>query len=303
MSNNIKAIIPLRALTPETWATTRDAGLSKDGRLLDMVYIDWKFRDLFGTPSTSFRHDQERFSRFFDMLDKQYNCYSTVTHVRIESDAINTIPENIARFKHMHTLQVEGSRFWYLSMRDVPNFVQHLAFIHHSNLQAECLDGMAQLTQLRTLTLDIGILPGMRRCVGLDPVEIYEDDEYNVKLHEKENCVATPKTLWQRFGTAVVNIITSLMLKRVTPLENVPTLRKVILSCDVDISPSDLHLHWRQRMRNHPSMALLRHRIDTIILNYEPTYASQGYVQHIPLDYVQKQYDGFVKGVTITLKK
>lgn len=94
------------------------------------------------------------YNSYFDKLDSEEGTYNKLEKLRIETDFINAIPENVSKFINLKTLIIEGSRFYDLKMIQVPISVEVLYLVEHTNLQRECIEGMDRLINLTSLYLD-----------------------------------------------------------------------------------------------------------------------------------------------------
>jgi len=95
-------------------------------------------------------HDGKEYDWLFDRLKK----YDTLTELRLITDFINVLPANLLKFSKLKKLCVKGSRFWNLTMEQIPASVEILDLTQHSNLSPNCLIGMERLANLKELYIN-----------------------------------------------------------------------------------------------------------------------------------------------------
>lgn len=130
------------------------------------------------------RSEVEDYDDFFDEL----NEYEVVTNLYFETDYINRLPPNIKKFRNLIKLTVCGSRFTDLNMTQVPENIQTLVLVEHSNLSNYCVFGMENLTNLRHLFLDFKPFCDSKGppFVKLDKLEkIIFDGKYPSKINKE----------------------------------------------------------------------------------------------------------------------
>jgi hypothetical protein len=108
----------------------------------------------------------------YNELFDELNSYDTLETLKITTDFINSIPSNVLKFKNLKTLIADGSRFWDLTMEQVPTCVEVLDLTRQSNLSPECLRGMERLVNLKELRID-------------DVFNIIGGEEYYGKYYQK----------------------------------------------------------------------------------------------------------------------
>jgi hypothetical protein len=113
--------------------------LSTDGKLLNLSY-----------PSA---YGAKELELYIEKIAKDHPIYETVETLAIETDCVSSMPENVAKFKKLTTLIIEGCRFTCLDMKYVPRTVKHIDFSEHSNLSPMCAEGMDRLVELETVML------------------------------------------------------------------------------------------------------------------------------------------------------
>lgn len=89
------------------------------------------------------------YNKLFDRLNK----YDSLKYLKIITDFIMDIPKNVSKFKNLKTLEIEGTRFCCLTMRNVPVSVEKLILTQQANLQPNCIKGMERLVNLKELEI------------------------------------------------------------------------------------------------------------------------------------------------------
>lgn len=89
----------------------------------------------------------------FDRLDSIHNIYTLTTKMYFCTDDINNIPSCFKKFKNVREMTIEGSRFCYATMENLPVSVEVLRF-DTINLNDSIFKGMEKLTNLTTLYIE-----------------------------------------------------------------------------------------------------------------------------------------------------
>jgi hypothetical protein len=135
--------------------------------------------------------DTQSYNEFFDQLDLTEQTYNKVEKLYMETDFITFIPENVKKFRNLIKLTVTGGAFCDLNMQQVPNTIKKLYLTEHGNLQSDCLLGITELINLKTLILDFRTF----KLCHLFVDQYWEFDEeitFGFSDHEKrkENLIA-----------------------------------------------------------------------------------------------------------------
>lgn len=118
-----------------------DMGLSGDRKFLHLNYYSFK-----GFKGSS----EEEYNKLFDEL----NLYDTLEEFYLVTNFIYSIPSHVLKFTKLKTLTIEGTRFWGLTMEQIPASVEVLDLTRQSNLTVNCIKGMERLVNLKKLYLD-----------------------------------------------------------------------------------------------------------------------------------------------------
>lgn len=173
---------------------------------------------------------EQSYNKYFDELDLEEQTYTKVIKLSIETDFINRIPDNVMRFQNLTHLKITGSRFWDLSMDQIPETVRVLYLTEHSNLQPECLKGMDKLINLEEFCVDWHPFGFDNILIDLDydTVEEVEQDEI------------------------------------LFPITNLPKLKKIIFRSGIFYSKQDFKIKWIEILKIHPLFQNIRNRITNV---------------------------------------
>lgn len=100
--------------------------------------------------------EESKYNNLLDNLDEKYGIYNTVERLYLETDFIYKLPSSIKKFNKLIEIEVQGSRWWNLSMLDLPlpNNIEIVKFVNQSNLNKDCVKGCDQFAKLKVLCLD-----------------------------------------------------------------------------------------------------------------------------------------------------
>ena len=127
----------------------------------------------------------------------------------------------------MTDLTVSGSRFWHLTMEQVPPTVEKLYLTEHSNLQPNCIKGMDNLINLTDVHLDF------------EPFAFHGLFEYppHGSYHDMEDIV---------------------------PIPDLPKLTNILFKCGVHHDITDLKKNWIVLVMSHPLFKNIQNRIKSV---------------------------------------
>ena len=131
--------------------------LTRDGKFLNVSYAGG---------------DIDSYNDRFESFQKTHEVYDSVEFLYLETDTINALPNNIKKFKKLTKLEVSGSRFWDLKMKQVPSTVKELILVEQTNLSPKCIKGAIGLINLERLELDLSPFK-LRLCSCCN----YDDDD------------------------------------------------------------------------------------------------------------------------------
>lgn len=177
------------------------------------------------------------YNKYFDSLNSQIGSYHTVNYLFICTDFIGDIPTNVKNFVNLEILEIEGSRFWNLTMKNVPPSVKKIYLIDQTNLQPGCLQEMDKLINIQELHIDYKSIELFN--ISIDPNQrTYDEDRQ------------------------ITDII---------PLPDLSSLQTIYFYID-DIQEYELKEDWETQLRHHPIFKNINHRI-----NLTPIWNSLGH--------------------------
>lgn len=92
----------------------------------------------------------------FDACDQLLQIYEKTTKLYIDSDFFFSLKEIGHKFKNLRHLTIEGTRFWSLSINQIPQTVEFFDFSQNNNLHMPLLlKGVNDHPNLKTLIFDL----------------------------------------------------------------------------------------------------------------------------------------------------
>ena len=186
--------------------------------------LDYKFLNI---SYPSIESNEDDYNAFLDDLNNSYQIYDITEELFLETDFICSLPSGIKKFKKLEKIEVSGSRFWHLTMEQMPNTVRTVILTDHSNLQSKCIIGMDKFISLEHLFLDYG---PFNLCIFLGENETNTDEDI---------------------------VLIPLM----------PKLKYIVFNSGICYSEDDLIDDWKDRILNNKLFSNIKDKITNIIYN------------------------------------
>jgi hypothetical protein len=181
---------------------------------------------------------EESYNRYFNRLDFEERTYSKVIKLELLTDFINELPSNILLFQNLKEINIKGSRFWNLDMTQIPNTVEILYLTEHSNLSAECINGMDELINLSAIYLDFDTFKFFN---------IFIDSDYYNLNNDNSN-------------------------SDIIPIPNLPKLKFITFCSGTFYKKESLKNDWLTIFKDHQLFRDIKNRISSVEIDYSTDF-------------------------------
>jgi hypothetical protein len=177
--------------------------------------------------------DISEYDEMFDELNEKFDIYNTVEQLYFETDFISELPSYIKKFTKLLDITVYGSRWFNLTLEQVPKSIEIVKFIEQTNLSNNVLNGCAELHYLKTLSID-------GSTFNIDDIIMPNVSNFNTMNQDPDELI---------------------------PVPDLPNLKKIILWSGTSYPAKYLDPEWETIILNHPLFVNVKERINFIILS------------------------------------
>ena len=237
----------LKIVDPKTYRRhCYDFCITNDFKLVCVNYPKNQFCEYGSTHEVEecTRIQHEQYDSFFDILDK----YKIVEKIIVQDDGLSDLPHNFSKFENLKELVVMGSRFFKLTMENMPKNIEILDLTHQSNLYDRFTESMEDMKKLRTISFisDVG---NFESALFYGVYEFFTDDD-------------------EFFTDGNNSCLTSKYGRDTVPFADLDSLRHIRIVFGGSISGRRKR-NWREVIKYHTMFKKIRYRIKHINIKDE----------------------------------